>query len=92
MMPFGRKSKCFSTSLPIFSSAIVPEGFAVRSLVSGAGHDAVIVGRDAPAAMLFVRCLGGVSHSPLESVEEADVAVALSVLERALRARAQALA
>ena len=81
-----------ATLVESLSSAIVPEGFAVRSLVSGAGHDAVIVGRDAPAAMLFVRCLGGVSHSPLESVEEADVAVALSVLERALRARAQASA
>jgi allantoate deiminase len=35
-----------------------------------------------PAAMLFVRCLGGISHNPAEHVEEADVAVALDVLER----------
>jgi allantoate deiminase len=38
-----------------------------------------------PAAMLFVRCRGGVSHHPAESVSEADVAVAIDVLERALR-------
>jgi len=31
-------------------------------------------------AMLFVRCAGGVSHHPDESVDEADVAVALDVL------------
>jgi allantoate deiminase len=33
--------------------------------------------------MLFVRCAGGVSHSPAESVDVADVAVALEVLLRA---------
>ena len=68
-------------------SAIESRGFAVRRLVSGAGHDAAVVGRDAPAAMLFVRCAGGVSHSPAENVDGADVAVALEVLEQAARAR-----
>jgi allantoate deiminase len=51
-----------------------------RRLVSGAGHDAAVVARIAPAAMLFVRCAGGVSHSPAESVREADVAAALDAL------------
>jgi allantoate deiminase len=40
----------------------------------------------ARAAMLFVRCRGGISHHPDESVEEADVAAALDALERFLRA------
>jgi allantoate deiminase len=35
-------------------------------------------------AMLFVRCKGGVSHHPAESVTEADVAVAIDVLSRFL--------
>jgi allantoate deiminase len=35
--------------------------------------------------MLFVRCKGGVSHNPAESVEEADVAVAIDTLSRFLR-------
>ena len=69
------------------AAAIESQGLAVRRLVSGAGHDAAVVGRDAPAAMLFVRCAGGVSHSPAESVDVADVAVALAVLEQATRAR-----
>jgi allantoate deiminase len=36
-------------------------------------------------AMLFVRCKGGVSHSPAESVEQSDVAVAVEVLDRFLQ-------
>ena len=35
-------------------------------LPSGAGHDAMMIGEVAPAGMLFVRCKGGISHSPLE--------------------------
>ena len=54
-------------------------------LVSGAGHDAGMMASVAPAAMLFVRCRGGISHHPDESVEEADVAAALDALERFLR-------
>jgi allantoate deiminase len=61
------------------------QGLPVRELASGAGHDAVVVSRVCPAAMLFVRCAGGVSHDPRESVSEEDVAVALDVLEHAVR-------
>jgi allantoate deiminase len=60
-------------------------GVDVR-LPSGAGHDAAMMAHIAPAAMLFVRCRGGISHHPAESVEEADVAVAIDTLERFLRA------
>jgi acetylornithine deacetylase/succinyl-diaminopimelate desuccinylase-like protein len=34
------------------------------------------------AAMLFVRCAGGVSHNPAESVTVADVAIAIDVVGR----------
>jgi allantoate deiminase len=60
-------------------------GVDVR-LASGAGHDAAMMAHVAPTAMLFVRCRGGISHHPAESVEEADVAVAVDALERLLRA------
>jgi allantoate deiminase len=68
-------------------AAIASLGHPVRSLVSGAGHDAVVLSRVCPSAMLFVRCGGGISHDPRESVHEADVAVALDVVERFLRAK-----
>ena len=55
-------------------------------LPSGAGHDAAMMAHIAPAAMLFVRCAGGISHNPAEAVDEADVAVAIDALERLLRA------
>jgi hydantoinase/carbamoylase family amidase len=67
-------------------------GVAPRSLVSGAGHDAAVVSRVAPAAMLFVRCAGGVSHHPAEAVTAADVAVAIAVLEKCVDLVARAAA
>jgi hydantoinase/carbamoylase family amidase len=66
------------------AEAIAAEGLRAASLVSGAGHDAVVLARVCDAAMLFVRCAGGISHDPRESVEEADVAVAIDVVERFL--------
>ena len=51
---------------------------------SGAGHDGVYMSEITEIGMLFVRCRGGVSHNPAESVEEADVAVAIDVLGRFL--------
>ena len=61
----------------------------VLSLPSGAGHDAAVLASITPVAMLFVRCRGGVSHHPDESVKSADVRVALSVLNDFLQLLAQ---
>ncbi|WP_145540839.1 allantoate amidohydrolase [Yersinia alsatica] len=44
------------------------------ALPSGAGHDAIAVGECWPVGMLFVRCKGGVSHHPDESVASNDIA------------------
>jgi allantoate deiminase len=66
----------------LLADAVAAGGLAVERMPSGAGHDAAAVSEIAPVAMLFVRCAGGVSHNPAESVQEADVGVALDVLER----------
>jgi allantoate deiminase len=59
------------------------------SLVSGAGHDAVVLSAVAPVAMLFVRCRDGLSHHPDEFAAPADIDIALRVtvdfLERLAR-------
>jgi allantoate deiminase len=47
-------------------------------MLSGAGHDAMILARRMPAAMLFLRSPGGLSHHPDESVFPEDVAAALN--------------
>lgn len=56
----------------------------VPSLPSGAGHDAALLARITPAAMLFVRCAGGVSHHPDESVATRDIAAALQTMNQFL--------
>ncbi|HET7093374.1 MAG TPA: M20/M25/M40 family metallo-hydrolase, partial [Thermomicrobiales bacterium] len=66
------------------AAAVAAGGWPVHRLASGAGHDAVIVSRRAPVAMLFVRCAGGVSHHPAESVTTDDVAAAIAVFDRLL--------
>ncbi|QYF74612.1 allantoate amidohydrolase [Cryobacterium sp. PAMC25264] len=55
-----------------------------RELLSMAGHDAMAVAQITEIGMLFVRCAGGVSHHPDESVTEADVARALDAFEVAV--------
>jgi allantoate deiminase len=57
----------------------------VTELVSGAGHDAAILGDITPAAMLFIRCKGGISHHPEESASVDDVEVAIGVMNDFLR-------
>jgi acetylornithine deacetylase/succinyl-diaminopimelate desuccinylase-like protein len=64
--------------------AVLPEA---PELVSGAGHDAmVLAAAGVPTGMLFVRSLnGGVSHCPDELSAEEDVALAVDALAAALR-------
>ncbi len=69
----------------LLEAAAGERGIAAPALHSGAGHDAVALSELTRVAMLFVRCAGGISHHPDESVDDADVAVALDVLERFLR-------
>ena len=64
------------------AEAVEAAGLRPEALPSGAGHDGVAMAAVAPIAMLFVRCERGISHNPDEAVAEADVAVALDVLER----------
>jgi allantoate deiminase len=60
--------------------AVKRQGFALRRLPSGAGHDGMALGAIADICMLFVRCKGGISHNPLESITEADAAAGAGVL------------
>jgi allantoate deiminase len=46
-------------------------------LVSGAGHDAMVMAAKFPSAMIFLRTPGGISHDPAEAVNVGDVARAI---------------
>lgn len=60
-----------------------PEGQGPEpvQLYSKAGHDAMAMAEALPVAMLFLRCLDGISHHPGESVRHDDLALALDALE-----------
>jgi allantoate deiminase len=57
--------------------AIRNTGYEPHRMVSGAGHDAMILAEKVPSAMIFLRSPGGISHDPAETVLEEDVAKAL---------------
>lgn len=65
------------TLLRLLEDAVDSTGAPIRRMVSGAGHDAMIVAPHMPAAMLFLRTPGGLSHHPDEAVLPGDVALAL---------------
>jgi allantoate deiminase len=62
----------------MLTRAVERTGVPATTISSGAGHDAMIVAAHMPAAMLFIRTPGGVSHHPDESVTEEDVTAALA--------------
>jgi len=68
----------------MLADAVAAAGHPVVRLTSGAGHDAVALADLTGVALLFVRCAGGLSHHPDESVERDDVGAAIDVLERFL--------
>jgi allantoate deiminase len=58
--------------------AIRGVGIEPLSMVSGAGHDAMILAERVPSTMIFLRSPGGISHHPDESVRLEDVENALT--------------
>ena len=64
--------------------ALEQTGHPRRTLVSGAGHDAMIISQLCPTAMLFIRCERGISHNPAENVDPADADEALDAMTRFL--------
>jgi allantoate deiminase len=67
------------------SAAVARIGQPVRLLPSGAGHDTMIMGSLCPAGMLFLRCKGGVSHNPLESITIEDCEIGMAALMEFVR-------
>ena len=60
-------------------------GIRPRRLPSGAGHDGLAMVALCPIGMLFVRCAGGISHNPAESITTEDADTAARVLLDFLR-------
>ncbi|KAF6136558.1 hypothetical protein GIB67_016014, partial [Kingdonia uniflora] len=77
----GLTSQLKSASYSAFKRVAGDIQNEVPILMSGAGHDAMALSHLSKVGMLFVRCRGGISHSPAEHVLDDDVWVAgLAVL------------
>ena len=55
-------------------------GHSCRPMTSGAGHDAQMLARLCPTAMIFVPSVKGISHNPAEHTEPAHLAAGADVL------------
>jgi N-carbamoyl-L-amino-acid hydrolase len=59
-------------------------GYKMREMASGAGHDAAYIARVAPTTMIFVPCLGGISHNEAESTTFEECGAGAQVLLNAV--------
>lgn len=64
----------------IIEQAAVWRQLSSRRMTSGAGHDAQMIARVAPAAMIFVPSKDGISHNPTEHTDESDLIAGANVL------------
>ena len=86
---FGVETECLARFQPVtfapeivaaIEAAAMARQLACRRMTSGAGHDAQMMARVAPAAMIFVPSCGGISHNPAEHTDEADLIAGAGVL------------
>lgn len=75
---------CDASVQRYIEAAIMELDMEPWSLVSGAGHDAMAMKVIAPTGMIFLRCAGGLSHHPEESVTLDDTAWGIEVLFRSI--------
>jgi N-carbamoyl-L-amino-acid hydrolase len=64
-------------------------GWTTRRMPSGAGHDAQMLARICPAAMIFTPSVGGLSHNIAEHTHPRDVTAGADVLLHTLLALAE---
>ena len=70
--------------------AAAAQGYPHKDIISGAGHDAVYMARVAPSAMIFVPCVGGISHNEIEDAKPDDLTAGCAVLLNAVLESADA--
>src|SRR2546426_472702 len=69
--------RCDPALTDALARSVELSGLPVHRMVSGAGHDAMVMASRMPVAMLFIRSPEGISHHSAESVRIEDVAAAL---------------
>ncbi len=66
-------------------------GYSHRDIVAGAGHDACYLSKVAPASMVFVPCVDGISHNEVEDAKPEWITAGTNVLLGAMVSRAIAV-
>jgi len=66
-------------------------GYSAKSKVSGAGHDTCYVSKIAPASMIFIPCVKGISHNEAEKILPAWSEKGANVLLHSVLSAAQEL-
>ncbi len=68
------------------TAAALHIGVAAEAMQSGAGHDAMVLSKHIPAAMLFIPSIGGRSHDIAENSSDQDIVTGCRVLAEAVAA------
>ena len=82
---------CDNAIVDALSEVVEKHCGSALQLPSGAGHDAAAMAEFTRAGMLFVRCKGGISHNPAESVTPEDADAAVVALVDAVKSLANSL-
>ena len=69
-----------ATLVAAVRGAAAAQGHPHQDIISGAGHDACYMARVAPTAMIFVPCVGGISHNEIEDAKPEDLTAGGNVL------------
>jgi beta-ureidopropionase / N-carbamoyl-L-amino-acid hydrolase len=77
-------ARCDKSLLTLLGATASTLGFSTMEMTSGAGHDTAFISHIAPAAMLFVPCRNGKSHSPEEWAEPEALSAGAAVIGEAI--------
>lgn len=70
--------------LDAMEASVQATGEPFMRMASGAAHDTMCVADHVPAAMIFIPCKDGISHSPLEDASALDAALAAEIMLRTI--------
>lgn len=62
--PIAFDTECLART----ENAVAALGYSSKPMVSGAGHDTCYVSKVAPASMIFIPCVKGISHNEAEKI------------------------
>jgi beta-ureidopropionase / N-carbamoyl-L-amino-acid hydrolase len=70
--------------IALVESTAASMGNTVKRLPSGAGHDAQMLARMCPTAMIFTQSQKGISHNPAEYTDPTDLVMGANILARVM--------